>query len=332
MGRAEDAPKPARSRAKRILKAVVSGALLAAVLVTIARRQGIEALGERARSLAALPLLAAVALQLGSVAFSVARWRILLRAQGIDLPLRRLARSFFVGRFYGVFTPSTAGLDVYRAVDIGRAVGDGVRSAAAMVVEKLCGLLSLALVTFALLPFGGDRWLGGEAIVAAAAVGLASLSGLAVLRRPAFFVPFVARLPGRVRARAEGAVRTITERPLGAVDTLRALVLGGGAHLCMSAVYAATGASLGLAVGLPELLLVGNAIIVATLVPVSVAGVGVREGTAVALLGAIGVPPADALLVAVLGFLATQPPALVGGAIELRGAMRGQEGDGMPEI
>lgn len=332
MARAEDAPIPARSRTKRALKGVVSGTLLVAVLVVIARRQGFEALLDRARTLAGLPLLFAVALQLGSVGFSIARWQILLRAQGIDLPLGRLARSFFVGRFYGVFTPSTAGLDVYRAVDVGRATGEGVRSAAVIVIEKLCGLLSLALLTFTLLPFGGDRWLGREAIVAAGLVGLGSLAGLAALRRPRIFAPLVARLPGGLRAKVEGAVRTMTDRPLGGADTLRALLLGGGAHLCISAVYAATASALGLTVGLPELLLVGNAIILATLAPVSVAGVGVREGTAVALLGAIGVSPADALLVAVLGFIATQPPALVGGALELRGAVRGGEGGGLPGI
>ncbi len=327
---APDEARAARVRrpspAKRILKGAVSGSLLAAVLVIIARRQGIDALAERARSLAVLPLVAAVGLQLASVGFSVLRWRVLLRAQGLELPLPRLARSFFVGRFYGVFTPSTAGLDVYRAVDVGRATGEGVRSAAAIVVEKLCGLLSLAIVTFLLLPFGGARWLGREAILVAALVGLAALAGLALLRRPRLFAPFVARLPSRVRPKVEDAVRTVTERPLGALDTARALALGGAAHVCMSSVYAATGLALGLEVGVAELLLVGNAIIAATLVPVSVAGVGVREGTAVALLGAVGVSPADALLVAVLGFLATQPPALVGGAIQLASATRGEDG------
>jgi glycosyltransferase 2 family protein len=324
MGAADEARRPTRK--KRILKAVVSGSLLVGVLVLIARRQGFDALVERARGLHGLPLLAAVGLQLGSVGFAITRWRILLRAQGIDLPLRRLARSFFVGRFYGVFTPSTAGLDVYRAVDIGRAAGDGVRSAAAIVVEKLCGLLSLALVTFALLPFGGDRWLGREGIVLTAAVGLCAIAGLVSLRRPALFAPLVARLPRRVRPKLEGALQTVTDRPLGGLSLFRALALGALSHLCMSAVYAATAHALGLEIGLAELLLVGNAIIVATLLPVSVAGVGVREGTAVALLGAIGVSPADALLVAVLGFLATQPPALVGGAIELGGAL----GEGAP--
>ncbi|MBC7173937.1 MAG: flippase-like domain-containing protein, partial [Polyangiaceae bacterium] len=152
------------ARLKRALKALVSASLLGGVLVLIARREGIGSVREELAALAPLPLLLGVLLQLGTVGFAIARWRILLRTQGIELPIARLARSFLVGRFFGVFTPSTAGLDVYRAVDIGKASGEAMRSAAAIVVEKLCGLLSLALVTFMLLPFGGDRWLGREAI------------------------------------------------------------------------------------------------------------------------------------------------------------------------
>ena len=61
-----------------------------------------------------------------------------------------------------------------------------------------------------------------------------------------------------------------------------------------------------------ELLALGNAIILATLLPISVAGVGVREGVAVALLGALGVPAHQALWVGTLGFGWMQPPGIAG--------------------
>jgi hypothetical protein len=48
-----------------------------------------------------------------------------------------------------------------------------------------------------------------------------------------------------------------------------------------------------------------------------VGGIGVREGTAVALLALVGVEAADAALLAFGGYLCAQPPALVGGLLGL---------------
>jgi hypothetical protein len=81
--------------------------------------------------------------------------------------------------------------------------------------------------------------------------------------------------------------------------------------------YAASARALGVDVPGIVLLLVGTIIVLATLIPVSIAGVGVREGAAVALLTTVGVASSDALLVGVLGVLATQPPALLGGLVHL---------------
>ncbi len=301
----------------RILKTLVSVALFGGLLWVIARKEGLSSLWAQAIALDPTYLLAAVALQFASVGFSVARWRILLRAQGIVLPHGRLARSFFVGRFFGVFTPSTAGLDVYRAVDVGRLAGDGVRSAGAIVVEKLFGLLSLALLTFALLPLGGARFLGQEALIASAIVGFSAGVGLTLLRKPSLVEPFTARLPMRIRHKVDGAVRAMTERPLGPAATAQALALGVASHFAVASMYAASARALGVGVSGLELVLAGTIIVLATLIPVSIAGVGVREGAAVALLTTLGVAPSDALLVGVLGFLATQPPALLGGLVHL---------------
>lgn len=99
---------------------------------------------------------------------------------------------------------------------------------------------------------------------------------------------------------------------------VRAIALSLASHLLTSAVFAAAAAALGLEVSLLAVLVVGNAIVVATLLPVSVGGVGVREGVAVALLGTIGVSALDATLVALLGYLVGQVPGIMGFVLTLR--------------
>ena len=63
------------------------------------------------------------------------------------------------------------------------------------------------------------------------------------------------------------------------------------------------------------MLVVGNAIVIAVLLPLSIGGVGVREGVAVVLLATAGVSSTDAVLVALLGYLTGQVPALLGGGL-----------------
>ena len=289
--------------------------LLATILGVIASREELALLPGRLATLAWLPLAAAVALPWVAVLLSSLRWQHLLQLEDIDLPGRWLLGSFLRGRFVGAFTPSTVGLDLYRLVDVSRQVGKRSAVSRALLLEKLYGLVALAVCTFALLPLAGPRLaavLGGAGAALTALLGMASVLGLCALERPAHLA-FLERCPGRLGTlfgRWRGALSAA--RPSFA-QRARLLAFGVGTHLATATLYAATGAALGVEASPFELAMVGNAIVLTTLVPLSVAGIGVREGTALLLLGAIGVPATDAVLLAFLGYLAIQTPALAGG-------------------
>jgi uncharacterized membrane protein YbhN (UPF0104 family) len=128
------------------------------------------------------------------------------------------------------------------------------------------------------------------------------------------------------------AIARLTPRPLRGRATKLAEALAGGismktlaiaiglgivSHACLSATFAASGLAVGIALPPLALLAVGNAIVISVLLPVSIGGVGVREGVAVALLVSVGdgtVTTTDAMLLALVGYLTGQAPALVGGA------------------
>src|SRR5690606_27559309 len=149
-----------RSRVLWVLKAGVSLGLLAWVLHEMLAREGVSALGERLSSLSWPFLAVAVGVQLTAVFAGILRWRTLLSAQGPHLPATWLTRSYLVGRFVGTFTPSTAGLDAYRAWDVAQKTGRRALAASTIVLEKLVGLLGLSLATLTLLPLGGTRFFG----------------------------------------------------------------------------------------------------------------------------------------------------------------------------
>lgn len=301
----------------RWVKRIVSLALLAAVVVVIARTEGLATLAARLPSLSPGFFLVACAAQLTSVAVGVVRWRTLLALQGVTRPVGELARIYLVGRFVGVVTPGTTGLDVVRAIELGRRSGRPLESAAAIVVEKLFGVLGLALAVGIALSCGASALFGEGALPLAALAVFAALTLLPFAFAPARALPLIRKFPSRIANPVEAKLARLNGRSPTAAELLGLVALSTTAHLATAACYAASGAALGLPCSTGELLFVGMVIVAAMLVPISAGGAGVREGAAVVALRALDVPASDALLVALLGFLATQPPALLGGLVQL---------------
>ena len=304
---------------RTILKRVVTLGLLVGIGVLIARREGFDAMGAHLRSLSLGGLALALLVPLISVAASVRRWQILLHHEGLELSYGTLLRSFLRGRFVGAFTPSTTGLDLYRIVDVAKRTGRKAASGRAILVEKLYGLVALALVSMLLLPVGLARFFGTVGLFVAVGLGLGSVLMLVLLARPRL-IPFL-HVP-----RIAKIVDVLSTRPMLLGTHLRVLGLGMVSHGAAAATFVGTGIALGVGATPMELLVVGNAIVLATLVPISVGGLGVREGTAVAVLATVGVEPSLAALVGFLGYLVIQPPALLGGLLTLRPSPRTSPG------
>ncbi|MEZ4340026.1 MAG: lysylphosphatidylglycerol synthase transmembrane domain-containing protein [Sandaracinaceae bacterium] len=313
--------KPATGRRRLLwIKALVSLGLMAWLGVRMVQRDGVDLLLERLASMNVGWLALAVALHFLAVLAGVSRWRSLLDAAELRFGFPRLLRSFLVGRFVGAFTPSTTGLDGWRLYDVGRESGAMARSATVIVVEKLVGLIGMATVCAALIPFGGLDRMGPTAPLVAGAMAGAAMIGLLAMRRPAWLEALVARAPhAKVRGVGAKLVDALAASRLDGRRALGVVALGVVSHLALSSVFFATAQAIGVDASPLTLLVTGNAITLAVLLPVSVGGVGVREGVAVVLLAGVGVASTDAVLVALLGYLTGQVPALIGGALTLTG-------------
>lgn len=317
--RASSSAPPVRRRGGlgTLVKVVVTVALLGLLFWQIARREGVDALLAELTSLDVRWLLVATALHFVAVFSGVARWGTLLSAFELPLPLALRLRAFLVGRFYGAFTPSTTGLDGYRIIEANRVTGELARSTATIVVEKLVGLVSMATVCVVLVPFGLYERLGPAAILVALGMASVALVGLVVVARPRLVEALARRLPRAVAKRLERVVEALSHGHLDLRAIASSIALGIVAHAALSATFAAAGLALGVALPVTTLLAVGNAIVIAVLLPISVGGVGVREGVAFSLLVSASVSTSEATLVATLGYLTGQVPALVGGLLSL---------------
>jgi uncharacterized protein (TIRG00374 family) len=268
-------------------------------------------------------LLVATAVKSGGVLASILRWDQLLRGQGYRVPFGYLAASFLVGRFFGVFLPSTIGLDGYRAYDMARQAHDAVGSVAVIVVEKITGFFTLSLLVLATLP-AGLRFLPGRLLVVIFAIFCVPVVvSFFLLLKPGLVEWALDRLlglrfPGK--ARIEGFLRrsvaavTVYKDQKGVL--FRAVLLGILVHGSTALMYYFCALAVGVKAGLADMLFVGPWIILATVGLPTVGGEGAREFTALGLLTRIGVGESAAWLVGHLGFWAAEfLPAVAGGLI-----------------
>jgi uncharacterized membrane protein YbhN (UPF0104 family) len=253
--------------------------------------------------------LLGLAFKLSGIFANVRRWQLLLRGQNLHLRFGFLCGSFFVGRFFGIFTPGTLGLDGFKLYDAIRVTRRPVDCAAVLVVDKVVGLVSLASLLLLTFPIA---WVLFESLDPKKALLIGVVAAtftavcFAVLLAPSLTRPLLRLLPGRRASEFgtrvfEAATAYASQRGL----LFSALGLGTIGHLTTALMYWALLCGMSPpgveAPGLITVLFVALLMTSATLVAPTVGGEGVREYSFAMLLQGL-VPQARSVLFGHAGF------------------------------
>ncbi|MBN1993211.1 MAG: flippase-like domain-containing protein [Anaerolineae bacterium] len=87
-------------------------------------------------------LFLALGLYLIAVVSNAVKWFILLRAQGIPVPLGPVTNYTFVGFFFNNFLPANVGGDIMRGYGLARYTERSAEAAVSVVVDRIIGLLA----------------------------------------------------------------------------------------------------------------------------------------------------------------------------------------------
>jgi uncharacterized protein (TIRG00374 family) len=279
-----------------VLRVLVSALLLGVVLVY-------ADIGEIARALRDGDwawFAAAVALMGISSVVGAARWRLLLQHARIDVSELRAVRIFAAGLFLNNVLPSAIGGDAVRAWLVGKESGRFTRATTATIVDKVTALICLFVLAWAALAI--DRGAVPTSVIRVfgwVTLGVIAVLAMAVLAA-AGARPVVRRLPERPTALLSEAWTAL--RGWAGSNRLLAWLFGLGlVYQCLGVLTLVVVArTVGVDVPFPLAAVVTPIVLVAMLVPVSIGGIGVREGGFVLLLGEAGVGAADATLVSLL--------------------------------
>ena len=102
-----------KGKLKVIAKIWVSLGLMSILVWVIFDRSQTAEVMERLATISLFWMAGAFLVKGTGMGATVWRWKVLLEAQDLKVPLRHLIGTFLIGRFVGSFLPSTVGLDGY---------------------------------------------------------------------------------------------------------------------------------------------------------------------------------------------------------------------------
>ena len=224
------------------------------------------------------------------------RWWASLRGIGQKARLGPLSAIFSTVAVVAQLLPSVAadGVRVWLAVRRGHDLAATVQS---VFLERVFMVLALLVLALAAAPLLAARTGEAGPLWVCAALLLAGLAGLAALMTADKIGRGLSRLrPWRAVAAAAPAVRSLVLSRWGAGLALSSVV----SNLNFALAAFLLGRALGLPATAADFLALMPAVTLATTLPISFGGWGVREGMFVVLLGHVGVAPGEALALSLL--------------------------------
>jgi uncharacterized membrane protein YbhN (UPF0104 family) len=264
----------------------------------------------------------AMLVKLVGIFANVYRWQVLLAGQGLEFGFGWLTSSYFVGRYWGIVTPGTLGLDGWRWYDTYRNTKKPVECATALAVERVIGLVGLLAVILMFMPFANLQGRDLADVVSALAVPFAAalVFGLLLLLRPSAISGLAGRIPhAKARAFLQSAIESATAYSSRRGTLVVALACAVFGQVTTMLMYFANAMALQVeGVTAAQVLYASAVMTLGTFLAPSASGEGVRELVFVYLLGG-KTTAVKAFLIGHLGFwIEKLPLSIPGGIILLR--------------
>lgn len=262
------------------------------------------------------------------ILFAVLRWDVLLRVHGIHLPWRKTAEIWMIGHFFNAFLLGTTGGDVAKIYYCAQALPEH-RSAAALsiIFDRLLGLFVLLSIAVVLglwhYPILDGDPVTHKALLAIFLSFIAMLCGLAFFLIPpawSFFFQIVNRFaPNHLQKTVNNIHEAFIRYTQSWGANFMAIIISIILHLLTFIMSFFLLRALHLH-DVPFWPFVSCLPIIGFLVaiPVSISGLGMREGLFVSFLGLLSIDKEIALAFSLAGFGVTLLWSLIGGLIYLQ--------------
>jgi uncharacterized membrane protein YbhN (UPF0104 family) len=266
------------------------------------------------------------------------KWELLARTLGFRRRIKKFLAYYFIGMFFNLFFLGSIGGDVAKAYLLAGKEDSRRRAGYSVLVDRLTG--GMALVTIAvialissptihILPFLFKlmQWVGVDIGGFAASkqvvslwmriglVGACIVGWTLVLTFPLFLplLPWLTRWATKMKL---GDFAVYWSHP---VRMTLVFAISFCFQIINIAVYALLGMALDLGIPWGDYFVIVPLVDLISILPISISGIGVREGAYVGLLYLLGVETSRGLAFGILGFIVVTAASLLGGIIYLFG-------------
>ena len=257
-------------------------------------------------------------------ALMIWRWVMLLDSTGASVPVPAAASIYLVSSFVGSFLPAGVGGDAARAYSLSRLTSRGSHAAASVAVDRLLGMVSMALLG----AVGAVLWSTRADSVPQQVLVLVALL-VAALAVAALWVDVVIRrlLPASLQGRVWGVralrfadeVARYRQRPAALARVMAISLLVQVLRIVQTFVL---GRGLGIGVSFGYYLAIMPVGLLMLLLPISISGFGLPQGVIVWLLHPQGVPDTQSFALSTLIILTGLAGNLPGAWLYLRRGSR----------
>ncbi len=226
------------------------------------------------------------------------RWHVLL-APTHPQPFRQVLRWFLIGAFFNTLLPTTIGGDVIRIQRAGRAIGNWSQAAATVLLDRVSGFIAMfsigATATLIALPKIHDP------VILQGVLGLTGLFTLILgcLVSPGLLRGVLAPLGWLRLHRLHDAAQEFQTLLHVYGRHPRALGLALGCSFVAQGIgmwlYWVVARAMGISLPLWAAFVFVPILMMIAVLPISLNGLGIREGAAILLFGSLGIPNAEAL-------------------------------------
>ncbi len=252
------------------------------------------------------------------------RWQLLLRHLGLQVPFWRTIEVYTISFWFSTFLPGSMGGDLYKVYDVARASSKKLRPAVTVIAERAAGVLALLLVASVSLSLFHARMPFSVPVYALLLAGVAGGMG-SILCGLLFFdriwpwlslrAGFLKRILSEEKADGIYAVSAEMRRRKG----LFAEILGLSILIQLLALASYYALALAITDRIPAVFFftLFPLIEIASLLPLTLNGIGLKEGLLVFFLKMTNVGPAFSMSLGILYRLLVITFALMGGLLLL---------------
>ncbi len=262
-----------------------------------------------------LLLLFSLSLHFVGALLGSSRWKVLLNTYGIDISQRDLYKLYMIGSFFNAFLPTSVGGDAVRMVKVYSLTEKRAQAVTSVFIERFIGMLVLYIISFLTFIFYFGLKEHKEILFIIVFLLFSSIAFIIFIWAPIFKI-FLKIIPWNLLKdkleKVRNSIKLLSKERKGLLKVFLYTFL-----LQINVVFYFFVISLAIKIRFPILyfFILIPIILTLTMLPITIGGIGLREGGFVLLFTKFGVQPEKALTLSMLGYFISLIFAGLGGLV-----------------